>query len=185
MDKKNIPLYVLRSDKDLGGSSIFDPWMGQDHFGRKTLTGILHQELGNEVFSLTRDVSPLSMGKIKVTILDGVKQEFLTSITRFSLIPATFNTWNIKKRKIKSSVFKSFYKQVYIHSFHFRSFRALDIQNLLSKCCGDKQDASISRILFFHKFYKQVYIASVSGNCTSFILKKIVKMLWGQLGCIN
>ena len=92
MDKKNIPLYVLRSDKDLGGSSIFDPWMGQDHFGRKTLTGILHQELGNEVFSLTRDVSPLSMGKIKVTILDGVKQEFLTSITRFSLIPATFNT---------------------------------------------------------------------------------------------
>ena len=92
MDKKSIPLYVLRSDKDLGGSSIFDPWMGQDHFGRKTLTGILHQELGNEVFSLTRDVSPLSMGKIKVTILDGVKQEFLTSITRFSLIPATFNT---------------------------------------------------------------------------------------------
>ena len=134
----NIPLNVLRSDKDLGGSSIFDPWMGQDHFGRKTLTGILHQELGNEVFSLTRDVSPLSMGKIKVTILDGVKQEFLTSITRFSLIPATCNTWNIKKGKL-SQVFSQVL-QAGLHSFRFRSLRALHNQKMCKNVVGTSSD---------------------------------------------
>jgi hypothetical protein len=38
------------------------------------LTGILHQELGNEVLGLTRDVPPLGIGEVKVTVLDGVKE---------------------------------------------------------------------------------------------------------------
>lgn len=88
----NLPLNILRSDKDPGGSAELDPGVRQDHFGRKTLTGILDQELGNEVFGLIGDVSPVLDRKVKVTILDGVEEELLAGVTGFTLVPTALSS---------------------------------------------------------------------------------------------
>ena len=69
-----LPFDVLWSNQDPGGSTESDPRVSRNHFGGKTLTGILDEELGDEVFGLIGDVLPLGLRKVEMTILDGVKE---------------------------------------------------------------------------------------------------------------
>ena len=71
---KNLPFDVLWSNQDPGWSTESDPRVSRNHFGGKTLTGILDEELGDEVFSLIGDVLPLGLRKVEMTVLDGVKE---------------------------------------------------------------------------------------------------------------
>ena len=64
------------------------------------MTGILDEELGDEVFGLSGDVFPLGIRKVKVTILDRVKKELLASIARLTLIPTTLGATVARKRGV-------------------------------------------------------------------------------------
>ena len=74
--------------------------MSRNHFGRKTLTGILDEELGDEVFSLIGDVLPLGLRKVEMTVLDGVEEELLAGIARLTLIPTALTATIARERGV-------------------------------------------------------------------------------------
>ena len=95
-----VPFDVLWSDQDPGGSPESHPGVSRNHFGRKTLTGILDEELGDEVFSLIGDVLPLGLRKVEMTVLDGVEEELLAGIARLTLIPTALTATIARERGV-------------------------------------------------------------------------------------
>lgn len=73
------------------------PGMMQYFFGAYALAGVLHQEGGDEVFGLLRDVTPLGIGEVVLTLLDALEEQFLTRHTVVTPLPPTVSaTFAIK-----------------------------------------------------------------------------------------
>merc|ERR1719282_1538803 len=78
------------------------PGMSDDLSSGDPLLGVLHQQLRDQVLGLDRDGGPLGLGKLKITILDIVKEIPLTFITKSSFVPSTFSSTISTERRIST-----------------------------------------------------------------------------------
>ena len=177
-EKKPLPLNVLGCCQQPRWTPKLDPWMFQSLFSRKTFSGIFHQEFRDKILSIKWNFSPFGVGKIKTAILDGMKEKFLTSIARFSLVPATLASTISTKKWWRRKMIINFTKFCFKFVCNFTKFSFFLPKWRISTQQDVHNDSQWPEITFF--IISQIPFRIIHESFHNFWGHKFSGSHWGQ-----